>query len=258
LFGYDWRQSLLITAQSLATGLSKRVDGADVSQMADSNRRFLFVTHSMGALLLRAAVGLNLVHHSWIERIVHIGAPLSGSPAAFGAAYDRTAWPFLGELFSKFTLPGSYELKRAMHAAARTFDTAYELLPQMRHPYISVADGDPFVNPLAIDGGLTVRQRTLASEAHDTFVRAEHILAAAGTRIFSIYAEGRRTPITFRVQRRELDYDIVDVNHSREGDDAVPVYSATACSALTLSVDDVAHAFLCNNGRVANRLVSAV
>ena len=71
--GYDWRQSLLTTAQYV----SERLDKAGISGTFD------LVTHSMGGLLARAVLAMIPDVAARVHRVVHLCQPCLGVPVMY-------------------------------------------------------------------------------------------------------------------------------------------------------------------------------
>jgi pimeloyl-ACP methyl ester carboxylesterase len=72
-FPYDWRQSILGTAQVLASSLERWAQ-------AEPERRFTLVCHSMGGLVARAYLALHPREaERRIARVIMLGTPLQGA-----------------------------------------------------------------------------------------------------------------------------------------------------------------------------------
>ena len=75
-YSYDWRQSLLETAQGLGEQLTLHSRWlAEDKKMTTGELRYVFFTHSMGGLVVRIALGLGVLDPSAVNRLVHIGSP---------------------------------------------------------------------------------------------------------------------------------------------------------------------------------------
>jgi hypothetical protein len=258
-FGYEWRASTLHAATILARTLSNRV-GEDVSRTATQSPPFVFVTHSMGALVLRATIGLQLLDPSWIERIVYIGAPLLGAPMALSAAYDPEEWPFLRMLFSKIRFPGMpprSTLINVMQAAARGFDSAYELFPFEEIAYANFRFGEPLFNPLYESLKLvTDLQLQAAQKAHKVFAQADSIIMDAKIAAFSIYSDTCPTTTQLQLKPSGLPPSCIvdDCYTAPIGDGAIPVRCAELSSDKPRRAVGALHEYLCNDTRVMKYL----
>ena len=90
---YDWRDSVLNSCgnvtntvrQSLSTDLDKPARAGE--------QKLVFLAHSLGGLVVKSAVAKGLIHPSRIDRIVYIGSPLYGAPAAFRSMYSEVTLP---------------------------------------------------------------------------------------------------------------------------------------------------------------------
>jgi pimeloyl-ACP methyl ester carboxylesterase len=202
-FGYDWRQSVATTATDLCSVLSKKF-GAPASQPPPphSDDRAIFLSHSMGGLVVMAAVGSHELHPNWIDRIVHIGAPLQGAPAAMQAAFDPNQWPFLPDLFEVVWKPGMsrYRLIQAMQKAAQSFESAYELMPPSAVVYAYQDLGTPLFNPLYHpETRFTKKQIALAMAFEQLLREADERLHACPRPLCCIYSDGLDTCVRLQI-----------------------------------------------------------
>src|SRR5665213_1886156 len=251
-FPYDWRASLIDTAQRLARALQGRAQNALDVPPAEDDARFVFIAHSMGGLVVRIAVGLKLLHPAWIDRIVHIGTPLRGSPAAFRTAFGRGDLPLLSELIELVRGKHQETFFNNLRSAFQTFPSIYQLFPREEDPFLYYSHLERS-NPLR-EGVLGPEEIGYAREAHHALDRADEIFGKEQTRIYLIFSD------THLLRRAELEYE-VDIDHygaryrivhvhaaSASGDGTVPAYSARSSAGHIsrypmISLD---HAFMCN------------
>jgi hypothetical protein len=119
LFPYDWRYSIVQSAQALVQFI-KRLELKSIPSLPKWDRLFDFAVHSMGGLVLRAFLS------EWsktegtrplpVGQVVFIATPHLGSlDAAVALISGETSW-----------FGGRKELRKL----ARTFPSVYELLPR--------------------------------------------------------------------------------------------------------------------------------
>jgi hypothetical protein len=255
--GYDWRPSLTETAPWLVNYLSSQIGAPLGSIRPQAKPKCVFLTHSMGGLLIRVAIGLNLIDPTWIDRIIHIGTPLEGAPVSFRVAFDRTSLPLLNELLHIFHWKNYALFKSNLLHCIRSFPSIYELFPRKELKYIWYSQ-NAIRNPLE-EEYLTPFCRYLAETTHGFLIEAESKIAANKIKVICIYTtihECKPTEIMYRVQALgppDLGYKVEEVMLSTvHGDGTVPKDSACGAnlSALGKSVFNVEHALLCNSASV--------
>jgi hypothetical protein len=258
-FAYDWRASLLETAEVFASWLGSLAGENIAYPPATSQVRFVLLAHSMGGLLARAALGRKLVHPSWLDRIVHIGSPLQGSAAAFATAYGELGLPFFAEIFRLTRWKSRGAFNRHLLECMQSFPAIYQLFPPRPIPYLfhslSVR-----TNPLD-EPCMRADARQFAAAAHAVLADAAKLMIISNVRSHSLYTavhSKRETQQEFRVQPLPpgCGYTILEVTgRTMYGDGTVAAESACggpSCSWSTvLNVD---HAFLCNSTDLVSNL----
>ena len=129
--GYDWRQSNVDSASDLADRLTSVV-GSSVSipPSKHEERRLTFIMHSMGGIVVRIAIANRLIDLGWIDRLIHIGSPLYGAPAAFNTLFgSEIFYPY----FLSWWRPD--DSKIAMRSSA-SYRSAYKHAHQFMNYYL--------------------------------------------------------------------------------------------------------------------------
>jgi hypothetical protein len=263
-FGYDWRQSIEASATDLCHVLRDRLN-TDVASEPPTHikERLLVITHSMGALVVRAAIGSGELNTGWLDRIIHVGAPLQGAPAAMRAAFDETEWPFLGRLFGVVWNPSAFRRSKlicAMEQAGRTFDSVYQMIPPATIDYVYQVTGSPLFNPLSpATSKFTQKQLALADSFDRVLRSAERIIKNRHVPLYCLYSKGCDTCIYLHITYDDSTYRVLRAISVPDGDGTVPSYSAKGDgAAVSLQVDDVTHDWLCNDKKVVDRMRGAL
>jgi hypothetical protein len=259
-FGYDWRQSLLGTADILCARLSTEI-GDDVAK-SSSNRsapRFVMIAHSMGGVLVRVALGLQKLHPSWLDRLFVIGAPLRGAPQALHSLYgDISPLPLLVTLIRLLRGPNQQRFLEYFRECMQSFPSAYQLLPHIDCWYLYYGSNDRR-NALQ-EGNIPEVHREHAREAHEATRGGAAILERAGIPVFCLFTKvhfQEQTELEYRVHPRPMGYAIDEVLARTDyGDGTVPMESArdTVTHATLLDLVSVTHATMCNDRKVVDRL----
>jgi hypothetical protein len=262
-FGYDWRASLIETAKVLAASLTSRVNAPIDSLRTSSHSQFVFLTHSMGGVVVRIALALKLINPTWVDRIIHIGSPLKGAAVTFRVAYERSTLPLLAEILKFAHRKNSALFTRNLLRCFKSFPSLYQLLPPLDVKYLHYS---PSVlrNPLE-EEFLPAFCRELTEETHRRLVEAEIFIIAHKIKVFTIYTAvnlQNRTDIMYRIRtvgEPEPGYLIEEVIGSTvQGDGTVSAQSASDSEpgALGKSVTNVDHAYLCNSKKVVEILAT--
>jgi pimeloyl-ACP methyl ester carboxylesterase len=121
-FGYDWRACNVKSSRALAEFLQKRTEEAD---------RVTLIAHSMGALICRAFLAdATFAHlHARIHRVIQLGAPVLGSPAAFFTLKNYPRIHALFDVVLKKRQKRNPELYRFLLNSLGTFQSLFQLLP---------------------------------------------------------------------------------------------------------------------------------
>lgn len=257
-YGYDWRASLLETAEHFGRDLGALAGASLVAPRPAGAPPFVFLTHSMGGLLVRIAAGLALLHPSWIDRIVHLGSPLLGSPVAFRTAYGRGGLPFLYELIAAVRGKSRFTYLENLRRSFETFPSLYQLFPPAEVPILYRGPLTPRTNPLD-ERVMSDTARAYALQAHAALREADRVFDASRTPVHLVYTNNLETA------RTELEYAVDTAGgavqryvvggvygSSAAGDGTVPDYSASASrgDVHRYPVAGVEHASLCNSPRV--------
>jgi hypothetical protein len=259
-FGYDWRAPLIDSAQMLARALqsSLRADLAEAPSRG-TDVKVVMIGHSMGGLVVRISIAQGLIHPAWIDRLVHVGTPLKGSPSAFRTACERLNLPLFHEIFGLVRRKNKAEFEHHLLECIRTFPSIYHLLPPRDVPYLYYSQSSRS-NPLR-EKSMPAEHRMLAIECHAMLERSQEMILRHSIKASTIYTEvhsGRDTELEYRVRplARELGYIIEAVHaHSVFGDGTVPADSAKGEWPVTgLSVINVDHMVMCNNEKVVQCL----
>ena len=171
-FAYDWRESLMNVARSLRSQL-------DVH--APKNARFVFLTHSMGGLVVRIALALKVLQPKNVDRIIHIGSPLQGAPMAFRSAYGKALLPMLSELTKLFHWKNADQFFKHLLDNVRTFPSIYQLMPPRRYPYLFYSPSHRS-NPLD-EPAIPDEFRKVAQVAHDLIEESDKIIVRNGVKL---------------------------------------------------------------------------
>jgi hypothetical protein len=126
--GFDWRQSLVDSGPALVAQIDDHLTRHFPLQRP-ADIRLTFITHSMGGLLLRSAIGSGALRSDRIDRVVHIGAPLEGAAEAFHAAYKGCRLPYLRGVSRLRHWRNSQRFWDLLKAAIQTFPSVYQLMP---------------------------------------------------------------------------------------------------------------------------------
>ena len=261
LCAYDWRRSLMETAEHLG----ERLD-AHAARLGSSGGppRFVFFAHSMGGLVVRIALALGALGPDAVDRIVHIGSPLGGAPSAFASAYgsNSLSLPLLGEV-NRLVRGQTRAVSFFEHLLdnVRTFDSVYQLMPPVGQDYL-YHDPTRRSNPLAEDL-IPEEKRALAARAHGLLEEAERTISARGIRTYTIYGarhNKRPTDLEYVVEPPgppNSGYTITRTHSTTdEGDGTVSEWSARGNGAAVVQnpLWHVEHATMCNNRSVVDLL----
>ncbi|HEV2202193.1 MAG TPA: hypothetical protein VGR73_20425 [Bryobacteraceae bacterium] len=260
---YDWRDSILNSCAVVAGMISAKVcqDAAKPPNAADP--KLFILAHSLGGLVVKAAVAGGMIHPGRIDRLVFIGCPQLGSPAAFRSMYSDVDLPFFAQVTSLFRTLGKQQFKTHLLHSFRTFPSLSELLPEqsINYLYYSVVSR---ANPLS-ERYMDETRRAGALAAQAVFVKADRIIQDARVPTFAIYTA---TSSEFQTDHdyvvrgvdRPAGYDIEKVYHlDWDGDGTVPEYSAKGGEfCQRLPVVNCKHATMCESDAVFDRIVVAV
>jgi hypothetical protein len=251
---YDWRQSLQDSACHIV-GLLGSSQGISTSlaEVAPPNSVcFDMITHSMGGLVLRTAIGMRILHPSWLGKILHLAPPLQGSAAAFRCVVDRTTLPMLNEFLHLVHLRNFLSFKNMVFDVFRTFPSIYELMPPDNVQFLHAPSGKQ-ISP----GSVSQVDSTLftaAKQTHKYIALADSILASSAVRvevIFTALNNGSETDFGYRYNPRSSSIEETYVSHFGDG----TVHSSSAGSSLAANnrpIEDLAHMKFPNSRNVVD------
>lgn len=260
-FTYDWRKPLEKSARRLVAVMH---EVAAREQAAGRSPELKFVTHSMGALVVRSALALRNRRDPFagIGRCVFIAPPFRG---AIGAPYALV----VGERDGWFGTDEDYR------RIARTFPSVYQMTPSWSHAAVD-EDGKPLdlFDPAhwqanVRDGGEFQPRFLHAAEAFVRGRRARHggksaapmlddaAMARAADRVLVLCGAGqptaRRLPVLTRNRPNPNWFDFAHAEIDTQGDGRVPFLSAALKGVPFAAFDDAGeHGLLCRNERVVN------
>jgi hypothetical protein len=235
---YDWRQSLQGSSADIVRLLEVSIGRSLNGPPGLHSERITILTHSMGALAIRVAIGQRLLDPGWIDRIIHMAPPLQGAPVAFRSLIYRTTLPFLNETVRILHFVNYHRMVKYLFEAFQTFDSIYELMPPQDNKFL-VEAGTKRSNPL--DGGWFDSVRVEKAMQTHAFIAESHtILQSSKIPVFSIFTKdhsGSRTDWEYVIL--EKSHEIKDPFSPHEGDGTVPSYSAdvaqyTGCHPLPI------------------------
>jgi hypothetical protein len=258
---YDWRKPLELSAQHLVRMLEE-IQGRE--QAAGRSAQLSFVTHSMGGLLLRSALGLRDRKNPFrdVDRVVFIAPPFRG---AIGAPYALVVGERNG-LFSADedqrrlarTFPSVYQMTPSWPAAALASDGSPLDLFDPQHWQANVRDGKEFQPGFLTEAEAFVRGKAASHGGLSSApLLGDRVLATHAQRILVLCGAGHPTPQQLPVQTDNTQnpnwFDFAHATHTREGDGTVPLISAAVKGVTLAAFDNVAeHALLCREERVVN------
>jgi hypothetical protein len=257
-FSYDWRESIPHSAMKLRETIRDKYD-RDPSLPLD-DLRLLLVGHSMGGLVLRAAVGAGHIHPTNIGAFISIGAPYGGSPKAFAAAHGRIDGSMLAWIFRvMMRRPRAQVVLESFSHCVRSFPSVYEVMPPAEAKFLKHriwGMHSPFQDghKSAFDGRLRSRVRNTHKvlnqgrrKLRDERVPACHI---------SGLSSNRRTDQTYCVRSDGHAYQVLEPcpdTYAKYGDGTVSTESSGDARAgehiVRLSVPAVDHDTLCAERR---------
>lgn len=258
-FTYDWRKPLECSVRRLVQVMDE-IAGRERAAGRDPELRF--VTHSMGSLVLRAALPARNRREPFagIGRIVFIAPPFRGSHGAPHALV-------VGEKDGWFGTDKDYR------SIARSFPAVYQMTPSWKDAAVdeqgrpldlfdpanwqaNVRDGGEFQPRFLTDAEAFVRgRRAQYGGASEAPMLADSAMAHAADKVLVLCATGTDTLNTLPVQtdnRRNpnwFDYPAASINQL--GDGRVSLQSAALKGVTLAAFHGIgAHAVLCRDERV--------
>jgi hypothetical protein len=262
--GYDWRRSLVASSLDFASELENRTAALAAEQsLAPDEIRLVFVSHSMGGLLLRCAIAQDVISTGTIDSIIHVGTPLEGAPGAFSGTYKTVHLPHLegvARVLHPFKNTG--KLIRRILDVMQKFPSAYQLMPPVGQNYLFYSGSmstNPFVDPHAT---IPDDMKHQALHARQLLMKAEQKIFDAGLskRTYTIYTErnsDEETEVAFNVAADPGEpggYEILHAIPTEEGDGTVPASSARGRLGYSNRepVKNVRHVTMCDDKEVVD------
>ncbi|MBI3553096.1 MAG: hypothetical protein HY077_11325 [Elusimicrobia bacterium] len=270
---YDWRRSNADSAREVVERF-RVLHKVNLSEPQEG-LKLTFVTHSMGALVVRLALLDGLIHADNVETIVHIAPPLAGAPNAFRSMINSDALPFLQEYIWLVRMYWDANIaNRHLVEALTQFPSTYELLPPKASDYLHLFKAGigttDVINPLYAKAMRKPLDKALAGKA-----RKVHQKLATFPKRFPAKREGGKfdvhtvycdenvknlTDVQYQAQERGDWYELVEpvpFRIARRGDGTVPAWSSTYMDgdvAHRHPVPGCKHDVMCANTRVLARL----
>jgi hypothetical protein len=257
--GYDWRQSIVESSQAVQKSMGTHL-AEHFSDSAQGEPKLTFLTHSMGGLVVRAALGTGAISPTSVDRIVHIGSPLEGAPDAFYAAYKGCRLPFL-KAHAWIRGKNTAQFWDALRGSIQTFPSVYQLMPFPGNDFLSCLPSSRF-NPMdpMRTSYLPRHHVQSARDFHALMDDANTVIRDHSIDVFTIVTSSHnhdRTDVAYLV--REIagpvaGYEILDVIGTTSlGDGTVLADSARGdpSTSVAMPVVNVAHRKMCNSKDVA-------
>lgn len=256
-FTYDWRRPIEHAAKHLVA-FCDEIEGRE--HALGRRGAINFVTHSMGGLVLRSALGLRNARDPFagIGRVVFIAPPFRGTIAAAQmlVAGERDGWFGTDEDYRKIarSFPSVYQMTPHYTGCATDEDGAPVDLFDARNWQANVRDGD---------GGFDARFVTAARDfalgggASTAPLVSDAVLAAHADRVLILQSAGhdtaRRLPVRTRNAANPNWFDFAGAERDKLGDGRVHLASA-AVPGVTLAAFAGAldHGRACRDTRVIN------
>ena len=265
-FGYDWRDDIVRSAELLVEAVAGRLGVGQSglrSERPQGAPTLVFLTHSLGSHVVRAALGVGELHSSWIDRLIHVAPGLRGTPLMFRALYEKTTLPLLRELFWLRYLPNGRKFHGALLEAIRTFPSAFQSLPPPPLRYVRTK-GVALVNPLT-GRCIPAVMRGHAAQAHELLRKASGIIVRDEVPAYSVCTDphrglGKQTEIQYVATSRrnpikECRYEIDAVlRRTPSGDGVVPASSASPAEKGSTKVRNADHIVMCDHPKVVSAI----
>ena len=260
-FSYDWRKPLELSAQRLVRAMDV-LSGRE--QAAGRTPELKFITHSMGGLLLRSALGLRNRRNPFdgIGRTVCIAPPFRGS---IGAPYalvvgEKDGWFGTDEDYRSIarTFPSVYQMTPSWHAAAIDSEGRPLDLFNAANWQANVRDGGQFRARFLADAEAFVRGRAgQFGGVSDAPMLSDAILARHADKVLVLCGAGiethRQLPVETDNTRNPNWFDFAGARSDPNGDGRVHFLSAAIRGvALAAFRNAGQHALLCRDERVTN------
>lgn len=276
-FAYDWRADICNVAHSLGDMLvNKHGFTSDLAgyQAHESEKRLTLIAHSMGELVAGIALVRGYINPSNVNKLICIGSPFFGAPAAFRGLYSTGYLPGMKWLQ---TIISPRKNRRALRdsilRAMQSFPSVHQLLPPSAQTFVQIS-GNGHINPLS--GNIVAGpMKAVALQAHLFLSQLEATLVNNNVDFRLIFGEAARKGLLrsffSRNAHKDTDYQFEasigsNLNGGATyaigridrtvGDGTVPLNSAALNNPwdpqTRFGVVGVSHANMCNNTHVVN------
>jgi predicted alpha/beta hydrolase family esterase len=260
-FSYDWRKSLELSAKHLSDFIEE-VEGRE--RAMGRKPQISFVAHSMGCLLLRAALGVRNGREPFagIGRIVFIAPPFRGS---IGAPYalvvgEKDGWFGTDEDHRRVarSFPSVYQMTPFYHGAVVDESGGHVDLFDAANWQANVRDGNEFEPSFLAAAEAFLLGRTAVHGASSAApMLSDAALAAAADKILVLCGAGRPTARSLPVQRANKHnpnwFDFAASPVDMHGDGRIHFLSAAVEGVPFAAYSGSGeHALLCRDERVTN------
>ena len=257
VFTYDWRRPIEHAAAKLVA-FCEELAGRE--RALGRNSDLNFVTHSMGGLVLRSALGLRnaAAPFEGIGRVVFIAPPFRGTIAAVQmlVAGERDGWFGTDEDYRKIarSFPSVYQLTPWHDGCAIDEDGGAVDLHDARHWQANVRDGNGGFDARFVSAA---RDFAFGGAASTAPLVADDVLAANADRVLILQSAGydtmRQLPVQTRNPSNPNWFDFAGSAKDKLGDGRVHLSSA-AIRGVTLAAYAGAadHGRVCRDTRVIN------
>ncbi|MEH7544959.1 lipase/acyltransferase domain-containing protein [Neobacillus vireti] len=262
IFGYDWRQSSLDTAKRLANFVEYLKEKLSV-------KKFNFIAHSMGGLVLSSYLKTLQGNYDSIEHVIFAVTPFSGS---IQALISLT----MGEGGIRYPMFNSSDEFRKI---ARTFPSVFELCPTYQNAVIfedganfNIFNPDHWQSNIGDDDwGMFLNRISHMKAFYDrqnpAMINLRELPLEVRNRFLILMGMGVKTKNKVIVQPESPDgrmknfFNFDSIDSEGDGDGAVPFESASIYKndILTLGIkkkwtDFSFHALFLNDGRVQSTI----
>lgn len=279
-FAYDWREDIYDTARKLGEMLAARhafVMDDEGYQEEEEERRLTIVAHSMGGLVTAVALTKGYIHPRNVKRIICIGTPFLGAPAAFRGLYSTGYLPGITWLQTIVSPRKDRRACRdALLRAMQSFLSVHQLLPPAGQPFVQIS-GNGHINPLS-GAMVSNTAKATAQRAHLLISQLERTLIDNQVEYRLIFGVAPRKGVLQSLRGWAFPSSNLDTDFQfkasigatglggptyfikgilpTEGDGTVPVHSATLNdpydTTKRFGVVGVKHSNMCNNKDVVD------
>ena len=212
--------------------------------------------------------GLKLLSSSKIDRVIHVGSPLTGSGDAFRAAYGSPSLPLMRELSELIHGKNTYQFWQHLQSSIKTFPSLYQLMPNPGQNFLFYSASrreNPFDD--RFPSQVAAEYRRVADDLRQTMRTSDLVIARDSIPVITVFTENHSqvpTDTDFRVRdigEPDPGYEILEiVGETRLGDGTVLAESArgTDATAQPKPLLNIRHDSLCNDKKVADVLATII